>query len=103
MFLKQILSLLITFGPLTYGFVLLSSSVAAGTGNPTARDNVFHLGKSWTYSLETTVLLNNVNQSEKNVGFQIESDIIVSSIWESSENVHKKLLKIEVCKFYLLQ
>lgn len=98
---KQYVSavLLTLLGTLSYGFVLLTAPVSAGSGTPSSRDSVFHVGKTWKYQLQTTVLLNSNNVSvDKNVGYQIETKVKLSSLWEpaSTPDNHFKILKLEV-------
>ncbi|XP_057665550.1 microsomal triacylglycerol transfer protein [Diorhabda carinulata] len=71
-----------------YGFVLISS--AAGNFD---EFNFFEKGVSLKYNLKTNVLLNDKGLKGKNVGFTINGEVSVGTIWE---NGNQKLLKIEL-------
>ncbi|CAH1108236.1 unnamed protein product [Psylliodes chrysocephalus] len=71
-----------------YGFVLLSS--ASGDFSDV---NIFENGQSLRYKLQSTILLNERNLSAKNVGFFIDGEVTIDSIWTHGD---QKLLKIEI-------
>lgn len=74
-----------------YGFVLLSSP--AGAGN----QHFFLTGNAWNYNFRSTVLLNEKGGNEqKSVGFFIEGELLIKSIWADSS---KKLLEFQVSCF----
>lgn len=74
-----------------YGFVLISSA-SAGAGGLT-EEHFFEVGKAWNYKYSTRILLNEKGASDKNVGFAIESDLLVESVWSAG---HTRLLKFTV-------
>lgn len=75
----------------SYGFVLLSSSVAAGNSR------IFEHGTGQSYQYESTVILNEpAGTVGKDVGYQILADVSVAVVWQSSENKYNKLLEFEV-------
>ncbi|CAG9832555.1 unnamed protein product [Diabrotica balteata] len=85
----SILYLLFTISlGLCYGFVLLSS--AAGDFNEV---NVFEKGVSFKYKLQSTVLLNEKGLRGKSVGFFIDGELTVDSVWENGDH---KLLRMEL-------
>ncbi|XP_018321773.1 microsomal triglyceride transfer protein large subunit [Agrilus planipennis] len=72
-----------------YGFVLLSS--AAGAGNAA---DILEPGGSWTYDMHTVVLLNEKNESGKDVGFLVAGEVLVQVLWGSSDQ--QRLLRFEM-------
>jgi hypothetical protein len=70
-----------------YGFVLISS--AAGHADV----NLFQVGQVAVYKLHSTVLLNEIGNGAKNVGFFIAGDVMVHSVWAGGDD---RILKLEV-------
>jgi hypothetical protein len=70
-----------------YGFVLISS--AAGHADV----NLFQVGQVAVYKLHSTVLLNEIGNGAKNVGFFIAGDVLVHSVWAGGDD---RILKLEV-------
>ncbi|XP_030757163.1 microsomal triglyceride transfer protein large subunit [Sitophilus oryzae] len=79
--------LYMTFFTLCSGFVLISSASA-----PVNRLELFSLGESLVYQWKSTVLLNEIDQSSKNVGFAVAGKVTVDSVWAKGD---LKLLKVE--------
>lgn len=77
-----------TFFTLCSGFVLLSS--AAGSNSNL---KILSPGDSLVYQWKSVVLLNEIEETSKNVGFSLDGTVVVSSIWG---NDHKKILKLEL-------
>lgn len=80
-----------------YGFVLLSSPAGAGR----VFDQQFvSAGNAWNYNFRSSVLLREKGGLEnKSVGFYIEGDLLIKSIWEDGS---KKLLQFLVRHFLLV-
>lgn len=76
---------------LCYGFVLLSSAQGAGNMEDIS---MYEPGKAWLYQYQVTVLLNEKADGGKDVGFFIASEVLVESVWGSTQN--ERLLKMEV-------
>lgn len=77
-----------------YGFVLLSSP--AGAGKVFDR-NFFPAGSVWNYNFRSSLLLKEKGGVDlKSVGFFIEGELLVKSIW--SDDL-KKLLEVQVMYF----
>ncbi|GJQ73200.1 hypothetical protein Trydic_g13582 [Trypoxylus dichotomus] len=71
-----------------YGFVLISS---ASAGTERLSDKLFfEVGKTWNYDYIARILLNEKGASGKDVGFSVEGDLLVESIWGSD---YSRLLK----------
>jgi microsomal triglyceride transfer protein large subunit len=70
-----------------YGFVLISS--AAGHADV----NLFQVGQVAVYKLHSTVLLNEIGNGAKNVGFFIAGDVLVHSVWAGGDD---RILKLEL-------
>ncbi|XP_019876158.1 microsomal triacylglycerol transfer protein [Aethina tumida] len=71
-----------------YGFVLLSS--AAGHN---VELNLFEAGEALSYKLHSTVLLNEKDDNSKNVGFFVDGDVVVTTLWS---NGNSRILQIEI-------
>lgn len=70
-----------------YGFVLLSSPAGAVR-------HFVPIGNAWNYNIRSTVLLNEKGgNEEKNVGFFIEGNLLIKSVWGDEE---KRLLVFQV-------
>lgn len=74
-----------------YGFVLLSSPAGAGRVPGT---HVFEPGSWWLYEVRSSVLLNEKHgESAKNVGFYIDGEVVVRSVWGVD---YERIFRIEV-------
>ncbi|XP_055942613.1 microsomal triglyceride transfer protein large subunit-like isoform X1 [Argiope bruennichi] len=69
----------------------------------------YETGITYKYSYQFTVLLNEDSNLTsraasigRNVGYQVSSEFLLSSIWESPENSNEKLIKLELLKPTLL-
>lgn len=86
---------LILYCGFCYGFVLISSA-SAGAGGLSEKQ-FFEAGNAWTYKYSTRVSLNEKDASEKDVGFSVDGDLLVESVWGSG---HSRLLRFTVIIFF---
>lgn len=70
------------------GFVLISS--AAGLNGYL---NTFNPGEKLVFDWESSVIINDVERTGKNVGFQLQGEVLVTTIWSGGD---RRLLKLEV-------
>lgn len=91
--LSRTLPLLLFWCVCSYAFVLLSSATSSASTT-----NLFPLGSSQQFTLETTVLLNELSSPNqgKFVGYQVKANVFVKSKWKNPHNNEEKLLQIEV-------
>lgn len=79
-----------------HGFVLLYSSASAG-------NTMFETGSAHSYRLSSTVTLNEATDRKgKDVGYQIQGDVIVAVVWENPQERNDKLLQVEVRNSFCL-
>ncbi|KAG8264619.1 hypothetical protein J6590_008555 [Homalodisca vitripennis] len=75
---------------LCYGFVLLSSTAAAGG------PRLFEPPSACLYSYHATLLLNEAAPGRgKDVGFQVTASLSVETVWQSASSPLNKLLKLK--------
>lgn len=70
------------------GFVLISS--AAGLNGYL---NTFIPGEKLVFDWESSVIINDVERTGKNVGFQLQGELSVTTVWSGGD---RRLLKLEV-------
>ncbi|XP_046673473.1 microsomal triacylglycerol transfer protein [Homalodisca vitripennis] len=76
---------------LCYGFVLLSSTAAAGG------PRLFEPPSACLYSYHATLLLNEAAPGRgKDVGFQVTASLSVETVWQSASSPLNKLLKLKI-------
>ncbi|KAI4456052.1 microsomal triglyceride transfer protein large subunit [Holotrichia oblita] len=71
-----------------YGFVLISSA-SAGAGGLSEK-HFFEVGSGWNYKYVTRILLSEKGDNVKDIGFLIDTDVLVESVWASG---YTRLLK----------
>uniref|UniRef100_A0A1B6CB32 Vitellogenin domain-containing protein n=1 Tax=Clastoptera arizonana TaxID=38151 RepID=A0A1B6CB32_9HEMI len=92
MFVPSVALMMVWWSLCCYGFVLLSSTAAAGSSM------IFEPGTGGEYDLESTLLLNEPPGATqgKDVGFQVSARLRLESVWENPENHKEKLLRLEL-------
>lgn len=93
--MSQAFHLLVLWTVCSYAFVLLSSAASSTT---TAA--LFPVGSSQRFTLETTVLLNELTGpvQGKFVGYQVKADVSVKSRWGHPSHMGERLLQVQVRK-----
>lgn len=73
-----------------YGFVLLSSPAGAGG----VYEHYFPAGYAWNYDFRSSVLLKEQGgKEEKSVGFFVEGELLIKSIWKDDS---QRLFELQV-------
>ena len=80
-------------------FILFSHSSASSYGNA----QLFDLNSGYLYQLTTTIILNEsefVVAKGKDVGYQIQCDVIVGVPWQNPNDKNEKLFEMKVSFYF---